>query len=125
VQQRQKPTSRKPGKIVDELIFKVKGSSSDPYEITFIKDGSSLTAICTCPAGTFGNLCKHRVAIIDGDTKSIVSDNVDQVPKIAEWLRGTDVEIALTELRAAEIIKDFPKDEIKVLKRNLARAMNT
>lgn len=110
---------------MDELIFKVKGSSSDPYEVTFIKDGASLTAICTCPAGTFGNLCKHRVAIIDGKSESIVSENADQVPKIAEWLRGTDVEVALTELRAAEIVKGFPKEEIKILKRNLARVMNT
>ena len=65
------------------------------------------------------------MAIIDGKTESIISENVDQVPKIGEWLRGTDVEVALTELRAAEIIKDFPKEEIKILKRNLARVMNT
>jgi ribosomal protein L29 len=31
----------------------------------------------------------------------------------------------LTELRAAEIVKGFPKEEIKILKRNLARVMNT
>ena len=52
---------------MEELTLHVKGSSSDPYELTFIKDGDSLTALCNCPAGTFGNLCKHRVAILDGD----------------------------------------------------------
>ena len=110
---------------MEELIFLVKGSSSDTYEITFIKDGDSLTALCTCPAGTFGNLCKHRVAILDGDARSISSDNAHLAPKVLEWLAGTDVEAALTVLRAAEQSKDRTKDEIKVLKKKVARAMNS
>ena len=90
------------GKIVKQLIFLVKGSSSDAYELTFIKDGSSLTALCTCPAGQFGNLCKHRLAILDGRYGSISSGNTDQAPTVTEWLAGTDVEAALSELREAE-----------------------
>lgn len=103
----------------------VKGSSGDAYEITFIKDGKSLTALCTCPAGTYGNLCKHRVAILDGKTKAISSDNADQVPKVIEWLSGTDVEAALSELRAAEKSKEHTKEEILRLKKKVARAMNS
>jgi uncharacterized Zn finger protein len=110
--------------IVEELVFLVKGSSSDAYEITFIKDGSSLTALCTCPAGTFGNLCKHRVAILDGNVKAISSDNADQAPKVLEWLVGTDVETALAELRVAEKSKEHSKDEVMTLKRKLAKVMN-
>jgi hypothetical protein len=104
---------------MEEVVFLVKGSSSDAYEITFIKDGSSLTALCTCPAGTFGNLCKHRVAILDGNTKA------DQAPKVIDWLVGTDVETALAELRAAEKSKEHTKDEIMALKKKVAKVMNT
>ena len=110
---------------MEELIFVVKGSSSGTYEITFIKDGDSLTALCTCPAGQFGNSCKHRVAILDGKSESISGDNADQVPTVGEWLVGTDVETALAELREAEKIKAFPRDELAVLKKKLARAMNS
>jgi len=110
---------------VQELIFVVKGSSSGTYEITFIKDGDSLTALCTCPAGQYGNFCKHRVAILDGRADAISSDNAAKAPTIAEWLAGTDVEAALNELREAEKIPAFPKDEMTVLKRKLARAMNS
>lgn len=110
---------------MEELVFLVKGSSSDPYEITFIKEGSSLTALCTCPAGSFGNLCKHRVAILDGNVKAISSENVDQAPKILQWMVGTDVESALAELRAAEKSKAHSKDEIMALKRKLAKVMNS
>jgi hypothetical protein len=113
------------GSNVEQLDFKVKGSTSGTYEITFIKDGDSLTALCNCPAGTFGNSCKHRVAILAGKTDSIASDNADRVPTVVEWLAGTDVEAALEKLSEAEKIKGFPKDELAALKKKLARAMNS
>ena len=35
---------------MEQTTFKVRGSAAEPYELTFIKDGNSLTALCTCPA---------------------------------------------------------------------------
>jgi uncharacterized Zn finger protein len=110
---------------MEELTFLVKGSSKDPYEVIFIKDGDSLTAICNCPAGTYGNFCKHRISILDGNGKAISSDNADQATRVVAWLAGTDVEEALTELRAAEKIDDPEKKVLNAAKRKLARAMNT
>jgi uncharacterized Zn finger protein len=110
---------------VEELVFLVKGSSSDAYEVTFIKDGASLTALCTCPAGQFGNSCKHRVAILDGKSDSISSGNADKVPTVTAWLVGTDVEAALSELREAEKATEGSKENIAALKKRLARAMNS
>ncbi len=110
---------------MEELIFSVKGSSPEPYEVTFIKDGSSLTALCTCPAGQFGSYCKHRIAILDGKSDLISSDNADQAPTVTEWLVGTDVEAALSELRAAEKTTECAKEDLAALKKKLARAMNS
>ncbi len=110
---------------MEELVFLVKGSSADPYEVTFIKDGTSLTALCTCPAGTYGNFCKHRISILDGITKMIVSDNIDQAATVVGWLPGTDVAEALTEMRQAEKIADPEKKVLNAAKRKLARAMNS
>ncbi len=110
---------------MQELVFFVKGSSADPYEVTFIKDGASLTAICTCPAGTYGNYCKHRISILDGNAQAISSDNADQAAMVVGWLSGTDVEAALSEMRAAERIADPDKKVLNDAKRKLARAMNS
>lgn len=110
---------------MQELVFLVKGSTSDTYEVTFIKDGASLTALCTCPAGQFGNFCKHRIAILDGDFGSISSDNADQAPIVIEWLEGSDVEAALGALRKAEETTGCTKQELAALKKKLARAMNS
>jgi len=108
-----------------ELTFQVKGSSAEPYEVTFIKDGDSLTALCSCPAGQYGNFCKHRIAILEGDGKAIVSDNADRAPTIVNWLQGTDVASALSEFRDIEEAGDEPKSVLVAAKRKLARAMNT
>ena len=110
---------------MEELVFFVKGSSSEAYELTFIKDGASLTALCTCPAGQFGNLCKHRLSILDGEAKSISSDNADQVSTVTGWLIGTDVETALGELREAQKSTETTREDLAVLKKKLARAMNS
>ena len=108
---------------MEQLDFLVKGSSPEPYELTFIKDGDSLTAICTCPAGTYGNFCKHRIAILDGDSRAVTSNNADKVEQVVEWLPGTDVAEALAQLRAAE--KEGVKTAIMNAKKKLARSMNT
>jgi hypothetical protein len=110
---------------MNELSFLVKGSAADPYEVTFIKDGDSLTALCTCPAGQFGNFCKHRITILDGDDKAIVSDNANRVPTIVEWLRGSDVAAALIEFRNVEKADGVSKSVLATAKKKLARAMNT
>ncbi len=110
---------------MQELTFLVKGSAKEPYEIIFIKDGDSLTAICNCPAGTYSNLCKHRVNILDGKSAGISSDNADQVSTVVSWLAGTDVEAALLELRQLEKSRDTDKNALNDAKRKLARAMNT
>ena len=117
--------SRIPDVALDELTFQVKGSSAEPYELTFIKDGDSLTALCSCPAGQYGNFGKHRIAILDGNSKAIVSDNQDQVATVTSWLQGTDVAAALTEFRVIEASKDASKSALLAAKRKLAKAMNS
>lgn len=106
---------------MEQLVLHVKGSSTEPYELTFIKDGDSLTALCNCPAGTFGNLCKHRVSVLEGDTGSVIDTDKDKVNKVVAWLPGTDVESALAKLQAAT---GGPADALADAKRNLARTMN-
>ena len=110
---------------MNQLTFFVKGSAAKPYEVIFVKDGDSLTAICDCPAGQHSNFCKHRINIIDGKTAGITSDNGAEVATIVSWLAGTDVEARLLELRALEKNKEADKSEIAAAKKKLARAMNT
>ena len=108
---------------MNELSFLVKGSASDPYEATFLKEGNNLTALCTCMAGQNGQYCKHRFRILDGVTADIVSDNLSDVATVQSWLIGSDVEEAIMELAQAEKLVDTDKKAISAAKKKVARAM--
>jgi hypothetical protein len=107
-----------------ELTFSVKGSAPDPYVVRFIRrhDGN-LTASCSCPAGTMGQYCKHRLGILDGSANGIVSGNVHEVPTVASWLSGSDVEKTLQSLTDAEAELEAAKKRVASAKKAVARAM--
>ena len=107
-----------------EINFLVQGSAKDPYEVTFIKDGDNLAALCTCPAGKMGQYCKHRINILGGSIKNVVSENVDDVKVVESWLPGTDVETALIEVLAAEKEFKAAKQNLMNYKKKLARVMH-
>ena len=105
-----------------EINFMVKGSAEDPYEVTFLKSDDNLLVFCTCPAGENRRHCKHRVAIMNGSSNNIVSDNRDEVATVQSWMIGTEVETALRELKNAENGGDAKV--LAAAKSKLARAMN-
>jgi hypothetical protein len=109
--------------MMNGIIFMVQGSATDPYKVTFSKEGKNLTAFCTCPAGQNGQYCKHRFRILAGDPTGITSNNLEEVNTVASWLAGTDVEVALKQVKEAELVLRKAEMEVSKLKKILARAM--
>lgn len=107
---------------MNELIFSVQGSAKEPYKVTFKKNGSNLSAYCTCPAGENGQYCKHRFNILGGITDGVVSGNELDVDIVASWLFGTDVELALNEIIDAEEKFEIAKLNLSLAKKKLAKA---
>ncbi len=100
----------------NEVVFSVQGSAPEPYQVRFIKRSSTkLNAYCTCPAGQKGMHCKHRIRILAGYDNDIVSGNIGDVPRVAKWVVGTDLEAALDYVVTVE-------DQFKGLKKQLAAA---
>jgi len=106
-----------------EREFLMEGSAPEPYRTTFMLEGTNLSAYCTCPAGEHGQYCKHRFGILRGETKGIVSDNIDQVAEVASWLPGTDVDTAILKMAEAEHKYEIAKKELSAAKKQVARAM--
>jgi uncharacterized Zn finger protein len=107
-----------------EISFSVQGSDPTPYEVTFLKESDSkVMVLCSCPAGMNSQYCKHRLAIIDGDTSAIVSDNVKQVAVIKTWLTGTPLEHIIAEYRETEARATAIKLQLSKVKRAMARIM--
>ena len=109
---------------MQEISFEVQGSASEPYGVVFVKrTDTNLSAYCSCPAGENGQCCKHRFNILDGLTKGIVSDNLEDVKIIQSWLPGTDVEEALIKMRKLESEAARIKKELSAAKKVVAKTM--
>ena len=110
---------------MEEIVFSVQGSAEIPYTVRFRKDGFNLSASCSCPAGGVGQYCKHRIRLLEGSEEGIVSENMSSVRTVASWLSGTDVEVALDAVRAAESRFEAAKSELAKTKKQLARTLTT
>ncbi len=118
-----KSDGHRKGKFDQQVNFLVQGSSSTPYEVRLGIRGTNLTARCTCQAGIKGQYCKHRLRILNGETKDIVSGNPEDVLRVVGWLPGTDVELTLEEVRVAEEAFETAKERLSNLKKKLARVL--
>ena len=108
---------------METITVYVQGSAEEPYQVEFRKNGPNLSAYCTCPAGTVGQLCKHRLRILQGNLDGIVGDRSEDVKKVVSWLAGTDVAAAIHELIQAEELLEQTKKRVSTLKKNLARTL--
>ncbi|MCP9269887.1 SWIM zinc finger family protein [Xenorhabdus sp. XENO-1] len=109
---------------MEKIHFLVKGSAEEPYKITFTKDGKDLSAFCTCPAGENGMYCKHRVNILKGESKNIVSDNAHQVAVVKEkWYPNSAIEAALKNVEKAESLLVDLKAAIALAKKEASIIM--
>lgn len=108
-----------------EIKFKVKSSSgAGSYTVKFIKrDDNNLSAYCDCPAGDNGQACKHRLAILNGDSSGLVSKNRDDIKIVREWLKDSDIEKHLSILEQLESEAEKIKKAISTAKKELAKAM--
>ena len=108
---------------VSTLIFAVQGSAAEPYQVKFQEHAGRIAASCTCPAGIFQDLCKHRIMIMNGITKGIVSDNVTAVAQVQSWISGTEVAAALAEMTSIEAQIDQLKKQLVKVKKTIGKVM--
>jgi hypothetical protein len=53
---------------METTIFAKSSSQPDsPYSVHFIINDATLSIHCSCPAGIYGKLCKHKTSFIKGD----------------------------------------------------------
>ena len=77
-----------------EVEVPVKSSSNpdESYLVTFSLDDGKLSVFCTCPAGGWGKLCKHKTGLIENN-KTLLADE-EGIPALAqahELIAGTSL----------------------------------
>ena len=97
---------------MQELSFRVQASNDTPhYTVTIQKDEHHLTAHCSCENGGANALCKHRLSILAGKAKWVISDNVPDVKRVLSWVAWTDLgEAILKATHAQKRLKEAEKE---------------
>lgn len=105
-----------------EMRFKVAGQNNKPLDLVFMKDGTNITANCSCTTGVDG-LCQHLLNILSGFTQDIISKNADEVKKVVFWIGGTDVGKALHDMLHATKVLRNATDDFNDARKRLGRAI--
>lgn len=107
----------------DILRFVVEGSNGDEYRVTLTRDATRANAFCICPAGENGQYCKHRIALLDGDISSLLSDNSADVESLKTFIRGSDLEEAHHAMCVDTKAYNTAKSHFDKAKRALTKSM--
>ncbi|MEO5363386.1 MAG: hypothetical protein H7838_07150 [Magnetococcus sp. DMHC-8] len=105
-----------------EVRFQVSGQNKKVFDVVFMKDGTNMTANCSCTTGVDG-ICQHRINILSGSTQEIISGNADDVKKVTSWIGGTDIGKALHDVVRANLVLRNATDDFNDARKRLGKAM--
>ena len=108
------------------LRFSIVGEDDNTYEVTIERhevDLGNLTALCSCDKAQEGDLCHHRFAVLEGETSGLVAENLDDVLTLRQWIKGSDIEVAMQNLSKAKTELKIAHEKVEQCRRNLVRRM--
>ena len=110
----------------DVLRFSVVGEDDDTYEVSIERDMDNignLQVLCSCNNAQVGDLCLHRFWVLEGDTANMVSENLDDVVALREWIKGSDIEVAMQALSKAKTDLKLAHEKVDYCRAMLVRRM--
>ena len=106
-----------------------KSSSGGSYKVVFEISDKDIKVQCNCKAGIFGQLCKHKLALISADESMLYSsEQKEDLLEVIELMNKHDCYEQLSQYATAlsAIGKEITKlnKEKKVLKKNFENLLN-
>jgi len=110
------------------LLAKSSSQTELSYQVNFNFLDGVLFINCSCPAGNFGQLCKHKIAFIEGDHDMLYDESQHQLLKdVIGLINASPFKEEYLRFRSREMeikkIQQKLKDELKDLKKDLALKM--
>ena len=94
------------------------------YDVVFKNINGFITIKCNCPAGEHTKLCKHKLALIRGDSSILMGDNEDHsFTNIKEWIKNSEFSQLIIEHDFLEKAILEKQKELKKVKDKLELAM--
>ena len=106
------------------LTISVVSDSGNFYNVTFKKADDVFTSSCNCTAGEHGQICKHRLNILNGDLSGTRDIKRDDILAMLTWFKETRAEEALKQLNSAQNELEQAKKRLASAKKQLSRILN-
>ena len=103
----------------------VKSSDGETtYVVQFILDAEKLSVFCTCSAGEFGKICKHKLALLNGD-RSLLVDDGDTLgfAEVQGWIKQSEWPTLLNLFNESEEKFKVAQAELAKIKKRVEAAM--
>lgn len=107
------------------IDIEVPSSSSDAtYVVSVGQDDQGIFVSCSCPAGVFGKLCKHKLEVLN-----VASSNAENYPDakchdIHRLIESTDIPRLLNRMNLADLELQSAKRAQESAKRDLEKSLN-
>ncbi len=110
---------------LQEIRLVVREADAEPCEVVFQREGTNMTATCSCQHTDTDSLCSHRLTLLRGTLGDLIlvegdEQDLEQIPLM---LKGTDVEQALKALEEAEDLMKEAHEEYREAKEQMIDAM--
>ena len=107
------------------IDIEVPSSSSDvTYLVSVRQDDDGVLISCTCPAGLFGKLCKHKLEVLNSSISATESDPDETRYAVHRLIGSTDILLFLTEMNRADQALQTAKRVLDAAKKNLEKSLN-
>lgn len=100
-----------------QFIFRHEGSEAEPYELVYKSSEGNVVFSCNCRAGQVGLTCKHRLNLLNGNLKGLVSGNLIDVEEMIKDSINSKIANGLKEIAEAEAAANAAKKRLEMAKK--------
>ena len=107
------------------IDIEVPSSSSEAtYLVSVGQDDQGIFVNCSCPAGVFGKLCKHKLEVLNAASGNAESDSDAACHDIHRLIENTDILRLLNRMNLADLDFQSAKRALESAKRDMEKSLN-
>ena len=100
-----------------QAMLYLQGSENEVYEVLFLHRDDIIYMACTCRAGAFSQLCRHKLAVLRGDPAALQEPGQKGLLlEVQNCLAQSPVASLSRQLYALQARLDLLNQEAKILK---------
>lgn len=106
------------------IDIEIPSSSSDAtYCVSVTQDDNGVLVSCTCPAGVFGKLCKHKLEVLNACINTTDDYRDATHEDIRRLIEGTDIPLLLADMNRADQEFQRAKRTLETVKKSLEKLL--